>query len=227
MDRFEGGADGGRRSDSHVIDIDVAKDDRELDSCETNPSTLIDENSVGNLCRICQLHSEEALVVLGCHCRGELAKAHETCMERWFGSKGTNNCEICHKVATNVPRHVLSTPSRYFWDWRLRGVPAVPTRNDESRVIMRAVIEQVVGALLCLSVVLFLNGIVLRGYTMNIRVLVGTLIVVVLVATSRIILEIYHRCIMQRNLRRILGEVPQRPMESQQELSATSVAVGR
>ncbi|KAL2653969.1 hypothetical protein R1flu_022097 [Riccia fluitans] len=222
MDRFEGGADGGRRSDSHVIDIDVAKDDRELDSCETNPSTLIDENSVGNLCRICQLHSEEALVVLGCHCRGELAKAHETCMERWFGSKGTNNCEICREVATNVPRHVLTMPSRRrdFWVWRLGRVPAVRTW------IMRAVIE-VVGTLLGLSVVLFLDRIVLRGYTMNIRVLVGTLSAVVVIATFRIILEIYHRCIMQRNLRRILGEVPQRPMESQQELSTTSVAVGR
>lgn len=49
-------------------------------------------------CRICQQHSDEPVMELGCHCRGELAKAHRSCIEQWFGNKGTNKCEVCQCV---------------------------------------------------------------------------------------------------------------------------------
>ncbi|XP_020580138.1 uncharacterized protein LOC110024470 isoform X2 [Phalaenopsis equestris] len=54
-------------------------------------------------CRICQQPSEEPLIDLGCGCRGELAKAHRSCIEIWFRTKGSNKCEICQQVAVNVP----------------------------------------------------------------------------------------------------------------------------
>ena len=45
--------------------------------------------------RICQQPMDEPLIELGCHCRGELAKAHRTCIQQWFNNKGTNKCEVC------------------------------------------------------------------------------------------------------------------------------------
>lgn len=46
--------------------------------------------------RICQQqHTEEPLIDLGCSCRGELAKAHRSCIDMWFKNKGSNKCEVC------------------------------------------------------------------------------------------------------------------------------------
>ncbi|XP_050377526.1 uncharacterized protein LOC126794789 isoform X2 [Argentina anserina] len=53
-------------------------------------------------CRVCQQDKDEALIDLGCHCRGGLAKAHRSCIDTWFRSKGSNKCEICQGVASNV-----------------------------------------------------------------------------------------------------------------------------
>ncbi|KAL6006634.1 hypothetical protein ACLOJK_032127 [Asimina triloba] len=68
------------------------------------------------MCRnsmVCQQHSEEPLMVLGCQCRGELAKAHRSCIELWFRTRGSNKCEICQQVAVNVP-NLESQPSGCF-----------------------------------------------------------------------------------------------------------------
>ena len=45
--------------------------------------------------RVCQQEKEEVLIDLGCHCRGGLAKAHRSCIDTWFRSKGSNKCKIC------------------------------------------------------------------------------------------------------------------------------------
>ncbi|XP_066374228.1 uncharacterized protein [Miscanthus floridulus] len=54
-------------------------------------------------CRVCQQKTEEPLVDLGCRCRGDLAKAHRTCIDVWFRTRGSNKCEICVQVAVNIP----------------------------------------------------------------------------------------------------------------------------
>lgn len=46
-------------------------------------------------CRVCQQEKEEDLINLGCHCRGGLAEAHQSCINTWFNSRGSNKCEIC------------------------------------------------------------------------------------------------------------------------------------
>ena len=51
--------------------------------------------------RICQQSMDEPLIELGCHCRGDLAKAHRTCIQQWFNNKGTNKCEVC-RLSYNV-----------------------------------------------------------------------------------------------------------------------------
>ncbi|XP_008644769.1 E3 ubiquitin-protein ligase MARCHF9 isoform X4 [Zea mays] len=53
-------------------------------------------------CRVCQQKTEEPLVDLGCRCRGDLAKAHRTCIDFWFRTRGSNKCEICQQVAVNI-----------------------------------------------------------------------------------------------------------------------------
>ncbi|KAJ4849719.1 hypothetical protein Tsubulata_036153 [Turnera subulata] len=46
-------------------------------------------------CRVCQQEKEEALMYLGCKCKGSLARAHRSCVDTWFGRRGSNKCEIC------------------------------------------------------------------------------------------------------------------------------------
>uniref|UniRef100_A0A6N2K7P6 RING-CH-type domain-containing protein n=1 Tax=Salix viminalis TaxID=40686 RepID=A0A6N2K7P6_SALVM len=53
-------------------------------------------------CRVCQQEKEEALIDLGCKCKGGLAKSHRTCIDTWFSTRGSNKCEICQAVAENV-----------------------------------------------------------------------------------------------------------------------------
>ncbi|CAL9108874.1 unnamed protein product [Musa textilis] len=69
-------------------------------------------------CRVCQQQTEEPLIDLGCRCRGELAKAHHSCIDTWFHTKGSNKCEICQQIAANVP-FPESRPSVNNCLWRI------------------------------------------------------------------------------------------------------------
>ncbi|KAK4400227.1 hypothetical protein Sango_1128800 [Sesamum angolense] len=51
---------------------------------------------------VCQEETEEVLINLGCQCRGGLAKAHQSCIIKWFNTRGSNKCEICQQIAANV-----------------------------------------------------------------------------------------------------------------------------
>ncbi|CAM0956765.1 unnamed protein product [Alopecurus aequalis] len=64
---------------------------------------LARSDSFDEQCRVCQQKSEEPLVDLGCRCRGDLSKAHRTCIDVWFRTRGSNKCEICQQVAVNIP----------------------------------------------------------------------------------------------------------------------------
>ncbi|XP_047093249.1 uncharacterized protein LOC124705591 [Lolium rigidum] len=64
---------------------------------------LTRSDSFDEQCRVCQQKSEEPLVDLGCRCRGDLSKAHRTCIDVWFRTRGSNKCEICQQVAVNIP----------------------------------------------------------------------------------------------------------------------------
>ncbi|XP_066374229.1 uncharacterized protein [Miscanthus floridulus] len=69
-------------------------------------------------CRVCQQKTEEPLVDLGCRCRGDLAKAHRTCIDVWFRTRGSNKCEICVQVAVNIPPPETQASTSY-WVWRV------------------------------------------------------------------------------------------------------------
>ncbi|XP_047968026.1 E3 ubiquitin-protein ligase MARCHF3-like isoform X1 [Salvia hispanica] len=53
-------------------------------------------------CRVCQEDNEEALISLGCLCRGGLSKAHHSCIVKWFNTRGSNKCEICQLSVRNL-----------------------------------------------------------------------------------------------------------------------------
>ncbi|XP_020248735.1 uncharacterized protein LOC109826159 isoform X2 [Asparagus officinalis] len=53
-----------------------------------------------------------------CRCRGDLAKAHRSCIDLWFQTRGSNKCEICQQVAANVSSPD-SQPSTNYWVWRV------------------------------------------------------------------------------------------------------------
>ncbi|XP_047968027.1 E3 ubiquitin-protein ligase MARCHF2-like isoform X2 [Salvia hispanica] len=65
-------------------------------------------------CRVCQEDNEEALISLGCLCRGGLSKAHHSCIVKWFNTRGSNKCEICQQVAANI---IPPDPQSSYWVW--------------------------------------------------------------------------------------------------------------
>ncbi|KAM3402232.1 hypothetical protein ACQJBY_006266 [Aegilops geniculata] len=79
---------------------------------------LARSDSFDEQCRVCQQKSEEPLVDLGCRCRGDLSKAHRTCIDVWFRTRGSNKCEICQQVAVNIPPPETQASTSY-WVWRV------------------------------------------------------------------------------------------------------------
>ncbi|CAA7060554.1 unnamed protein product [Microthlaspi erraticum] len=85
------------------------------DQCRSAPSLFLSSL----LCySVCLQEKEEALIDLGCQCRGGLAKAHRSCIDMWFLTKGSNQCEICQVVAVNVPPPE-TRPITNYWVWRV------------------------------------------------------------------------------------------------------------
>ncbi|GMP35329.1 hypothetical protein CsSME_00007804 [Camellia sinensis var. sinensis] len=85
---------------------------------------------------VCQQEKEEDLIDLGCQCRGGLAKAHQSCINTWFHTRGSNKCEICQHVAANVPPPELQPSQTSYWIWRvdpaLRGSTMAQERERTS-----------------------------------------------------------------------------------------------
>ncbi|KAL3685877.1 hypothetical protein R1sor_003899 [Riccia sorocarpa] len=183
------------QSDDHVIDVPV-EDGPGLDSYKTTTSSaLAGENSTGNFCRICLLQTEEVVVELGCHCRGELAVAHQICMEQWFrGShcSATNNCKckICGKAAVNVPSHVVLIPQR------IADVPSdvvlAPQRIED--VAGPATDGEYHSLLQTLAVVCIV--LMIRGYRIPLKFLIldACIMTSLGAATTLIVSRIYRRC---------------------------------
>lgn len=110
----------------NVLRVAEGHEKEKLDSANLMKISLSRSGSYQEKCRVCHQQSEEALMNLGCQCRGELAKAHLSCIEIWFHTKGSNKCEICQQVAENVPFPEVH-PSANYWIWRVD--PAVGRSN--------------------------------------------------------------------------------------------------
>lgn len=98
---------------------DVADDGEQLThAVSPEKGYLSSTESSHEQCRVCQHEKEEALIELGCQCRGGLAKAHRSCIDAWFRTRGSNKCEICQQLAANVEQPE-SHPSTNYWFLRV------------------------------------------------------------------------------------------------------------
>ncbi|XP_068635792.1 uncharacterized protein [Aristolochia californica] len=140
---------------------------------------LVRADSVHEQCRVCQQQSEEALMDLGCHCRGELAKAHRSCIDMWFRTRGSNKCEICQQVTANVPIPEPLPSSCYSPIWIAFSI--------------------LIGGLL-LDVLISIS---LGVSALPVNIIIGVLIVLGLGTAMRLALECCHEWRMRRLVQRM------------------------
>ncbi|KAK1321717.1 hypothetical protein QJS10_CPA03g02085 [Acorus calamus] len=158
--------------------------------------------SYNEQCRICQQQSEENLVDLGCRCRGELAKAHRSCIGIWFRTRGSNRCEICQQVAVNIP-FPESQPSTNYWVWRIdpafRG-PNIGRGRQERGCFspLWVAFSILIGGLL-LDVLISVS---LGVSALPVNIIIGVLIVLGLGTALRLALECCHEWSLRRGAER-------------------------
>ncbi|KAK1297607.1 hypothetical protein QJS10_CPB15g00641 [Acorus calamus] len=158
--------------------------------------------SYNEQCRICQQQSEENLVDLGCRCRGELAKAHRSCIGIWFRTRGSNRCEICQQVAVNIP-FPESQPSTNYWVWRIDPAFRGPNigRGQQERGCFSPLwvaFSILIGGLL-LDVLISVS---LGVSALPVNIIIGVLIVLGLGTALRLALECCHEWSLRRGTER-------------------------
>ncbi|MQM23289.1 hypothetical protein Taro_056352, partial [Colocasia esculenta] len=153
--------------------------------------------------RVCQEETDEPLVDLGCSCRGELAKAHLSCIEIWFRTRGSNKCEICQQVAANVPAPE-SQPNTNYWIWRVDPAFGGTTRRHAERE-RRGCINPLWIAFCILIGGLLLDVLISVSFGVSalpVNIIIGALIVLGLGTAIRLALECCHEWNTQRIARR-------------------------
>ncbi|XVF10259.1 hypothetical protein REPUB_Repub07fG0167100 [Reevesia pubescens] len=94
------------KGESHVTEQPIAKLLKDVDSIKEELPRVASPKkgyisrttSSHEQCRVCQQEKEEGRIDLGCQCKGGLARAHRSCIDTWFRTKGSNICEICQQI---------------------------------------------------------------------------------------------------------------------------------
>lgn len=165
--------------------------------------SAISTDSNAEWCRICLQQTEESLVELGCECRGELAKAHRSCIGLWFNTKGSNKCEICQHVASNVPAPV-SQPIQHFWVWRMNGSYEGSDRSQRRQAGLRfhplwaALLILIGGLLFDVLISIFLGA-----SALPVNIIIGVLVILGLGTAVRLVVECWHERSIRRALQRM------------------------
>lgn len=168
--------------------VTLEKDEKAGAVAAAKKGFLLRSDSDCELCRVCQQSSEEALIDLGCGCRGELAKAHRSCIEIWFRSRGSNKCEICQQVAVNVP--LDCQPITNYWVWR------VGSAYGDSNIGRRRCFSPLWVAFAILIGGLLLDVLIsvsLGVSALPVNIIIGVLIVLGLGTALRLALECCHQ----------------------------------
>ncbi|ERN08142.1 uncharacterized protein LOC18436383 isoform X1 [Amborella trichopoda] len=182
-----------------IVKLDICKDEKD----EKSPKKVAHSRSqsYGEQCRVCQQPSDEALMELGCRCRGELAKAHKSCIELWFRTRGSNRCEICQQVAVNVPPPD-SQPTPNYWVWRIdpRGGPDSGQRGRQRGCFnpLWIAFSILIGGLL-LDVLISIS---LGISALPVNIIIGVLVVLGLGTALRLALECCHEWSIRRSIER-------------------------
>ncbi|KAK6146536.1 hypothetical protein DH2020_020421 [Rehmannia glutinosa] len=147
-------------------------------------------------CRVCQEENEEVLINLGCQCRGGLAKAHKSCIIKWFNTRGSNKCEICQQIAANVAPPDAQTS---YWVWRVD--PAFRAQEHERRCFspLWVAFSILVGGLL-LDVLI---SVTLGVSALPVNIIIGVIVVLGLGTALRLALEFCQ----EWNVRRVVQRV--------------------
>ncbi|KAL3613754.1 hypothetical protein CASFOL_041828 [Castilleja foliolosa] len=191
-----------------TIDVVVVVD------CPNKDEPQLDKSSASHEeCRVCQEENEEVLINLGCQCRGGLAKAHQSCITRWFNSRGSNKCEICQQIASNVAPHdsqgsdasasiqISQNHSQTsYWVWRHD--PALRAQQEHERRCFSPLwvaFSILIGGLL-LDVLI---SITLGVSALPINIIIGVIVVLGLGTALRLALEFCQ----EWNVRRVVQRV--------------------
>ncbi|KGN49961.1 E3 ubiquitin-protein ligase MARCH2 [Cucumis sativus] len=173
-------------------------------ACAVSPKKELLSTTSGSdeQCRICQQEKEEVLIELGCHCRGGLAKAHRTCIDTWFRTKGSNRCEICQVVAANV-----SPPQSHhgtnYWIWRID--PTYRTQDPQRYCFspLWLAFAILIGGLL-LDILI---SITLGVSALPVNIIIGVIVVLGLGTVFRLALEFFQEWNSSRGSQRVESNV--------------------
>lgn len=197
----------GNRNPNQALVISHSEEALDAKGNENEEGAAVEEGKVGVVdatcklsrsdsdreeCRVCQQQIEEALIDLGCGCRGELSKAHKSCIMKWFRIKGSNKCEICQNLAVNVP-FPESQPSANYCVWRVES--AYGATNGGQVVRARGCITPLWVAFAVLIGGLLLDvllSILLGVSALPVNIIIGVLIVLGLGTAFRLALECCH-----------------------------------
>ncbi|XP_010553566.1 PREDICTED: E3 ubiquitin-protein ligase MARCH3 [Tarenaya hassleriana] len=148
-------------------------------------------------CRVCQQEKEEALIELGCQCRGGLAKAHRSCIDAWFRTKGSNQCEICQVVAANVSPPETQ-PTTNYWVWRIDPSYRQEQRERGCFSPLWVAFSILIGGLM-LDVLI---SITLGVSALPVNIIIGVIVVLGLGTALRLTLEFCYEWSLRRAVHR-------------------------
>ncbi|KAI3453285.1 hypothetical protein Pfo_009948 [Paulownia fortunei] len=173
-----------------IIDVVV------VDSPNKGEPQLESNSTSHEECRVCQEENEEVLINLGCQCRGGLAKAHQSCIIKWFNTRGSNKCEICQQIASNVAPPDSQTS---YWVWRVD--PTFRAEEHERRCFspLWVAFSILIGGLL-LDVLI---SVTLGVSALPVNIIIGVIVVLGLGTALRLALEFCQ----EWNVRRVVQRV--------------------
>ncbi|KAK4423227.1 hypothetical protein Salat_1905500 [Sesamum alatum] len=181
-----------------VIDVVVVVD------CPDKGEPQLARNSTSHEeCRVCQEETEEVLINLGCQCRGGLAKAHQSCIIKWFNTRGSNKCEICQQIAANVAppdsQASLGPFMTSYWIWRVDPAFRAQQRERGWFSPLWVAFSILIGGLL-LDVLI---SVTLGVSALPVNIIIGVIVVLGLGTALRLALEFCQ----EWNVRRVVQRV--------------------
>ncbi|XVF53224.1 hypothetical protein PTKIN_Ptkin05aG0082800 [Pterospermum kingtungense] len=194
------------KGESHVSEQPLAKSSKDVESIKEELPRVASPKkgyfsrttSSREECRVCQQEKEEDLIDLGCQCKGGLAKAHRSCIDTWFRTKGSNKCEICQAVAVNVSAPE-SEPSTNYWVWRLDPSFTPQDRDRACFSPLWVAFSILVGGLL-LDVLI---SVTLGVSALPVNIIIGVIVVLGLGTALRLALEFCQEWSIRRAVQRV------------------------
>ncbi|XP_077245558.1 uncharacterized protein LOC143885328 isoform X3 [Tasmannia lanceolata] len=149
-------------------------------------------------CRVCQQQSEEPLMVLGCRCRGELAKAHRSCIDIWFRTRGSNKCEICQWLQMSLLQS-LNQVQVIGFGGSIQTLEDLVLHMERGKGPLWVAFSILIGGLL-LDVLISIS---LGVSALPVNVIIGVIVVLGLGTALRLALECCHEWCLRRVVQRV------------------------